>query len=160
MSAVKEDFPDHAMSLLGQVMDGMRRDIHSRTNGPASADLPESARGLRSSQMRLLSLTPPDGMRVTDLARRVGMTKQALGEFADDLETDGLMETVRDPADRRVRILRLTSRGREAMEAGERVIVEVEGAWRERVGATAWDQLRKSLRIAVWRGSDDGHTEG
>ena len=33
-------------------------------------------------------------MRVTDLADRVGMTKQALGEFANELERHGLMETV------------------------------------------------------------------
>ena len=50
-------------------------------------------------------------MRVTDLADRVGMTKQALGEFANDLEERGLLETVRDPADRRVRILRPTGAG-------------------------------------------------
>ena len=67
--------------------------------------------GLRTSQLRMLSMTPADGMRVTDLAERVGMTKQALGEFANELEEQGMLESVRDPADRRVRIVRPTRRG-------------------------------------------------
>ena len=96
MTSVKDDLPDHALALLGYVMDGMRRDLHARSAAGAGA-----ATGLRSSQLRLLSLTPVDGMRVTDLAERVGMTKQALGEFANALEDRGLMESVRDDQDRR-----------------------------------------------------------
>ena len=78
---------------------------------------------------------------MTDLAERVGMTKQALGEFANALEERGLLESVRDPADRRVRILRLTDDGRVAVAASERVIAEVEqdgASW----WAEAWDALR------------------
>lgn len=149
MSQVKGDVPDHTLSLLGQVMDGLRRDVHARTEGPAAADLPAPARGLRSSQLRLLSLTPAEGMRVTDLAERVGMTKQALGEFANALEERGLLESVRDAADRRVRILRLTDDGRVAVEASERVIADVEQRWRDLVGAEAWGRLRDDLRLVV-----------
>ena len=149
MTSVNGDLPDHTMSLLGQVLDGLRRDVLVRTTGPAAEALPRPARGLRSSQVRLLSLTPTEGMRVTDLAERVGMTKQALGEFADALERRGLMESVRDPSDRRVRILRLTAEGHEAVTASERVIAEVEQEWRARVGSAAWDALREGLRAAV-----------
>ena len=102
MTEVKEEMPDHILALLGYVLEGFRRDLSETLHGRA---------GLRPSQLRLLSLTPADGMRVTDLAERVGMTKQALGEFANDLEERGLMESVRDPDDRRVRILRPTRRG-------------------------------------------------
>jgi hypothetical protein len=45
-----------------------------------------AAMGLCPSHLRLLSLTPVEGMRVTDLAARVGMTKQALGEFVATLQ--------------------------------------------------------------------------
>jgi hypothetical protein len=50
------------------------------------------------AQLRLLSLTPPEGIRVTDLASRLRMTKQALGEFAHALEAKGLLESVGDHA--------------------------------------------------------------
>ena len=145
MTSVKDDFPDHVLALLGLVMDGLRRDLVEATTGPAAKRVPAAARGLRPSQIRLLSLTPSEGMRVTDLAERVGMTKQALGEFANDLERQGLLETVRDPADRRVRILRPTRRGRQAVVASESLIGSIEAQWRERLGPRKWDQLRRLL---------------
>ncbi|GAA1477494.1 hypothetical protein GCM10009623_19400 [Nocardioides aestuarii] len=137
------DYPDHVVALLGRVLDGFRRDM--RTAARDGGGGPEAIQGLRSSQVRLLSLTPPEGMRVTDLAERVGMTKQALGEFANDLEWLGHLESVRDPADRRVRILRPTSRGLEAVAASNEVIAAVEEEWRERLGTRKWEQLRRLL---------------
>ena len=127
MTDVKGDYPDHVLALLGLTMEAFRRELH------------EAGTGLRSSQLRLLSLTPVEGMRVTDLAERVGMTKQALGEFANVLEERGLLESVRDPADGRVRILRPTRRGRTAVAAGERAIATIEAEWRDRLGPRKWD---------------------
>ncbi len=147
MTGVKDDLPDHILALLGQVMDGFRRDLHA-TNQKAGGKQ-AVLRGLRSSQLRLLSMTPADGMRVTDLAERVGMTKQALGEFANDLEERGLLETVRDPSDKRVRIVRPTRRGLQAINAGEAVITGLEREWRRRLGARKWDQLRTLLSEAA-----------
>ncbi|MFY0408232.1 MarR family winged helix-turn-helix transcriptional regulator [Solicola sp. PLA-1-18] len=136
MISVKDDLPDHILALLGYALDGLRRDVERRGAGLG---------GLRSSQVRLMSLTPVEGMRVTDLAERVGMTKQALGEFANTLEEQGLLETVRDEKDRRARILRPTARGRRAVESSEAVIAEVEDAWRARLGEREWDALREAL---------------
>ena len=144
MTSVKDDLPDHALALLGYVMDGMRRDLVARSAAGAGA-----ATGLRASQLRLLSLTPVDGMRVTDLADRVGMTKQALGEFANALEEQGLMESVRDDRDRRIRILRPTEQGRRAVADGDALIGEVEADWRRRLGARRWDDLRALLLAAA-----------
>jgi DNA-binding MarR family transcriptional regulator len=146
MTPVNDSGPEHILALLGSVMDGLRRDYLEELRLGADAGSP--AAGLRSSQLRLLSMTPTDGLRVTDLAERVGMTKQALGEFANALETLGLLESVRDPADRRVRILRPTARGRECARAGERAIATVEQRWRRRMGAQAWDDLREGLVAA------------
>ncbi len=152
MTLVKGDPPDHMLALLGRVMDGFRRDLHA-TNQAAEGKA-AVLRGLRSSQLRLLSMTPTDGMRVTDLAERVGMTKQALGEFANELERQGLLESVRDPADRRVRILRPTRKGLQAVDAGEAVIADLERRWRRRLGARKWDQLRTLLSEAAAAGPD------
>jgi DNA-binding MarR family transcriptional regulator len=146
MTAVKDDsppYPDHVLALLGLVMEGFQRELREEVRRVGGT--PEVPQGLRSSQLRLLSLTPTDGMRVTDLAKRVGMTKQALGEFATVLEEQGLLESVRDPADKRVRILRPTRRGRQAVAASERMIAAVEAQWRDRLGARKWDQLRSLL---------------
>lgn len=145
MSTVKDDLPDHVLALLDRMMGEFRNELLEATTGEGAETLAPALRGLRSSQMRLLSLTPPEGMRVTDLADRVGMTKQALGEFADVLEEKGLLETVRDPADRRVRILRPTPRGLEAVAASRALIDRIERRWRRRLGAAKWDQLKRLL---------------
>ena len=136
MTDVKDDLPDHVLALLGRVLDSFRREL-ART-GPHPS-------GLRSSQLRLLSMTPAEGTRVTDLAVRVGMTKQALGEFATVLEEQGLMESLRDPTDKRVRILRPTPRGAKAVAEAEQTIEALEAQWRERLGARKWDRLRALL---------------
>ena len=147
--------PDHVMALLGYAMDGFRRELVQRMRATA----PEGRAALRPSQIRLLSLTPREGMRVTDLADRLGMTKQSLGELATVLERDGMLESVRDPGDRRVRILRPTPAGLEAVAAGERVIAEVEAEWRRRVGADRWDLLRDILGdVARLHRSSEGHS--
>jgi DNA-binding MarR family transcriptional regulator len=143
MTEVKGDYPDHIVSLFGLVMDAVRRELSAEMGRTA----PAAVRGLRSSQVRLLSLTPREGMRVTDLAERVGMTKQALGEFANDLEERGLIESLRDPHDRRVRILRPTRRGLAAVAAADEVIGRLEDRWRERLGPREWQRLRRSLTI-------------
>lgn len=140
MTSVKDELPDHLMALLGYALDALRRDLTAR-----SARSPGAARGLRSSQLRLLALTPTAGMRLTDLAERVGMTKQALGEFANVLEEKGMLETVRAEHDRRVRILRPTAKGRRAVAASAALIREVEQDWRARLGDRQWRQLRESL---------------
>jgi DNA-binding MarR family transcriptional regulator len=147
MTAVKGGHPDHVMSLLGLVLQGVRHEMAevAAECGPGGL---WAAEGLRTSQLRLLSLTPDGGLTLTALAERVGMTKQALGEFADDLEGRGLLESVRDPADRRVRILRLTSAGRAAVEAGDELIRVAEARYRDRLGAQQWDRLRDLLLAA------------
>lgn len=141
--------PDHIMALLGNVLDGLRRDL---VDAIVAVPDPPVLRELRMSHIRMLSLTPPDGMRVSDLADRIGMTKQALGEFATTLERLGLVESVRDPADRRVRIVRPTPLGLRVADTGATLIGELETAWRERVGARDWDRLRQLLVTVEARG--------
>jgi DNA-binding MarR family transcriptional regulator len=149
MTAVNDPTPDHLLALAGAVLQRFREDMAELMQQPAMRRRAAVARGLRSSQIRLLSMTPAAGMRVTDLAERVGMSKQALGEFANELETRGLMESVRDPADRRVRIVRPTPLGRRAVAQAEAVIAAVEQQWRERLGEQRWTELRTLLREAA-----------
>ena len=100
---------------------------------------------LRPSQLRLLSLTPPDGMRVTDLAARVGMTKQALGEFVATLQDAGLVEVTVDQRDRRVRLVRPTPAGQELQQVIESAIAEIERRWAAEVGPERWATFREVL---------------
>lgn len=136
------DFPDHVFSALDLALRALRADLDAETSRSAVG---ARLAGLRTSQLRLLSLTPAEGMRVTDLAARVGMTKQALGEFASALEAQGLLESARDPADGRVRLLRPTALGREVAQLSDRTIRTMEARWRDQIGAGRWDAMKQTL---------------
>src|SRR5213079_2867713 len=52
-----------------------------------------------------------EGSRLTDLAARAGMSKQAMGDLVDQCEAWGLVMRVPDDRDRRARVVRFTTVG-------------------------------------------------
>jgi DNA-binding MarR family transcriptional regulator len=86
-----------------------------------------------------------EGTRLTALAERSGLTKQAVGEVVDDLERMGYVERVGDPADGRAKIIRLTERGWEGQRAAQRVFADIERRWAERFGEERVSTLRELL---------------
>jgi DNA-binding MarR family transcriptional regulator len=142
MTSVKDESPEHILNLLGGALEALRDDLLVELT---QRRVPRSARGLRGSQLRLLTLAPTDGIRVTDLAVRLGMTKQALGEFANALEARGLLESVGDVRDKRVRLLRLTRAGRAVASTVSAAIDDIEQRWRSEIGVEEWDRLRSTL---------------
>src|SRR5262249_56257343 len=74
---------------------------------------------------RNLDLT---GTRLTELARRASMSKQAMGELAEQCEALGLIARASDPSDGRARIITFTPFGLEWLEAFH---AAVEAAQRE-----------------------------
>ncbi len=86
-----------------------------------------------------------EGSRLTDLAERSGLTKQAVGEVASDLERLGYVERVADPDDRRAKTIRLTERGWQGQAAAARIFGEIERRWAERYGAERIALLRETL---------------
>ena len=64
-----------------------------------------------------------EGIRMSDLARAVSLTKAGLTAFVDRLEKRGLLERVNDPADRRVIRIKLTEEGRTAFRSAAKVHV-------------------------------------
>ena len=91
-------------------------------------------------------MIPEDGIRITELAAIAGMTKQALGEFVDSMQSDGLVVSERLEIDRRVRQVRRTPKGDEASDLVHTALAGVEDAWRERVGPRRYDAMRKVMQ--------------
>jgi len=88
-----------------------------------------------------------NGSRLTELAERAGLTKQAVGEAATELERLGYVERLPDPKDKRAKIIKLTPSGLDACLTGRRIFAEIEREWAEEFG----DELIASLREAVER---------
>lgn len=90
-----------------------------------------------------------DGMRLTELARLAGMTKQSVGEMVDDLVDRGYVRRIPDPEDRRAKLICLTDRGVEAQRTGTGLLAELEERWAERFGAEHIAELRELLEEIV-----------
>jgi len=100
---------------------------------------------LRASHYRLLSMIPDDGARITDLAEIAAMTKQALGQFVDYLQSRGYVESVRSEQDRRVRLVRRTAKGTAARDTALAAIARVEQMWRSELGDERYEALCDAL---------------
>jgi DNA-binding MarR family transcriptional regulator len=100
---------------------------------------------MRPSHLRLLSMVPREGIRLTDLAQRAGMTKQALGEFVAALENAGYVDLRVDPGDRRARLAQLTPAGVRQRAATDAAIVAAEKEWEDRIGTRRWAAFREVL---------------
>jgi DNA-binding MarR family transcriptional regulator len=84
-----------------------------------------------------------EGSRLTDLADRSGLTKQAVGEAVAELELLGYLERVPDPEDGRAKIIKLTPRGVDAARMGRRLFAEIENDWAARYGEERVALLRE-----------------
>src|SRR5919106_6789713 len=90
------------------------------------------------------------GSRLTDLAERAGLTKQAVGEAVAELERKGYLERVPDPRDGRAKVIKLTERGHDACLTGRRLFAEIEREWAEQLGEDLMAGLREAAeRIAA-----------
>lgn len=88
-----------------------------------------NARGyprLRATHTTLLSNLDLAGSSVTAAAERAGITKQAMGRLAAELEALGYITVRANPADARVRVLELTAEGRRLMHDSFQVMADLE----------------------------------
>jgi DNA-binding MarR family transcriptional regulator len=141
MTSVNDDSlggADHIAALLGLALRRIRSEILATSE--------EQFPGLRVSHYRLLDLIPPDGARITDLAEVATMTKQGLGQHVDYLQKLGYTESARLPTDRRVRLVRRTPLGDQAVAFTRAAIARVEQSWSTQLGPTRYTHLRQTLQ--------------
>jgi DNA-binding MarR family transcriptional regulator len=84
--------------------------------------------------------------RVSELAEKLGMTAQGASKLVIELERLGYVERRDDPADGRNRIVALTARGHEGIEAGRTARAAITAELRGILGEDAADQLVAGLR--------------
>lgn len=87
----------------------------------------------------------PQGARPSELATRLGMSKQAVNYLLGELERLGYLERRPDPDDLRSKRVALTARGLSAVSVIRGAVGELEGEWGERLGADRFAQLRSLL---------------
>jgi DNA-binding MarR family transcriptional regulator len=82
-----------------------------------------------------------DGVRLTEIADKLGVTKQAIGPLVDDLEREGVVERVDDPDDRRAKRIRWTRKGQRSLLHGLGVLAALETELAREVGKARLAEL-------------------
>jgi DNA-binding MarR family transcriptional regulator len=75
------------------------------------------------------------GSRLTELAQRAGMSKQAMGDLVDQCEAWGLVTREPDPRDARARLVQFTPTGLLWLQAFKEAVAQAEREFRQEVGA-------------------------
>jgi DNA-binding MarR family transcriptional regulator len=85
------------------------------------------------------------GDRLTDLAERAGMSKQAMGDLVDQCAAWGLVRREPDPQDRRARRIVFTATGLDWLSAFQKAIEAAEAEARTELGEDVLTVVRLGL---------------
>lgn len=105
--------------------------------------------GIRPAQSVALIPLAADGLHASDLADRLGVTRQAVAQAVAALERHSYVSRVPNPADARTRIIELTPRGRQALRVMRSNALQLEKDWQETLGQKRFGELRTSLQILL-----------
>ncbi len=108
---------------------------------PDTAHLPR----LSGTQFMTLASLDDGGTSIAELARRVGVTRQAMHQQVGEMEKAALVELVDSPTDRRVKLVKLSLLGRTLDRKAAQAIDALERDLAMRIGTDAMAGLRATL---------------
>jgi DNA-binding MarR family transcriptional regulator len=100
---------------------------------------------LDAPHLNVLQYPGPQGMRPSELAARLRISKQALNYLLGDLERSGYLVREADPDDQRSRRIALTDRGVAVGHVIREAVADTERDWSAQLGADRFDELRTLL---------------
>src|SRR5919109_3603648 len=98
-----------------------------------------------AAHLAVFQYPSPRGVRVTALAERAGMSRQAITYLIRELEGKGYLERRPDPSDRRATLVHLTERGEAAVRTIRASVKGLEQEWESELGSTRFAQFRGTL---------------
>ena len=134
-----------------------------RLNGRllASGDALVADLGLTSARWQVIGAMAlsPVPLSVAQIARNMGLTRQAVQRLANEMEADGLMRFATNPHHQRAKLVLLTAAGKSAFAAA----MKRQGAWASDLGAgldprkvAAAVATLRSVRQRLENGTDNG----
>ena len=100
---------------------------------------------LRPAHATLFPHIDLGGTRLTVLAQRIGISKQAVGQLVAELEAMGSLERIPDPSDGRAKLIRFSEAGKMGLFQGLAVLAELEADLRGKIGNRHMDRLHEAL---------------
>src|SRR3954454_815536 len=113
----------------------------------SAAEHANAGRGssLARSHALVFSHLDGNGTRPAEIARRAGITHQAVGQTVAQMKDLGLVKLAPDPGNRRARLVQPTAKGRKALERSGTGSAAPEKVLARRIGATRVKSLREAL---------------
>lgn len=100
---------------------------------------------LRASHTALFPHLTSEGTRGADLAKKLGVTKQAISQLVAELEYWGVVEQVEDPKDGRAKLVRFTPQGEQGLLQGLAVLGSLEAELGDKIGKRRMQELHTAL---------------
>lgn len=105
--------------------------------------------GIRPAQSFALIPLASGGLHASDLAERLGVSRQAIAQAITSLERHRYVTRAPDPVDARARIIELTARGQQALRVMRSSAVELEKRWQQILGQRRLAELRNILQTLL-----------
>jgi DNA-binding MarR family transcriptional regulator len=117
----------------------------------ASLEPTLATHGITSSTFQLLSAVQAagDGQTQRQIADRLGIAPASLSEALTSAEKAGLVERRLSASDRRARVLSLTKRGRQVLEAAVAALGEIERRAAQDLSRLEQDGLERTLQRMI-----------
>ena len=100
---------------------------------------------IRQAHASLIRHIDIDGSRLTEVAHRAGLHKQAAGQLTTEVEALGYIRRVADPTDRRASLVKFTSKGRALLGALPKIHKETHDALAKIIGTKGIGSLMELL---------------
>ena len=143
-----DDGPPYVGARLRQCLEH----VHARLE----ADLKSAGfMDLQPAHFAVLTFPPPEGLRPSDLARRIRMSRQATNHIIGQLEGLGYLERRADRKGERRRIYP-TQRAWEMVKVIHSTLLEIQAQWAAEIGQEGFGEFMTTLRRLAARGCETG----
>ena len=125
--------------LLRQPLQALAAEVNQLMVADGFADL-------RPAHSAVFMGVGSEGVRISELAERAGMTKQSMGALVGYLEQRGYVSVTPDPRDGRAKIVRRTKKGMDSQGPARRNVARVQDRWSRLLSAGEMEELVRLLR--------------
>jgi DNA-binding MarR family transcriptional regulator len=100
---------------------------------------------LRPAHTSLLPHITFEGVRLTELAHKLGVTKQAVSQLVATMADMGVVEYAPDPSDARAKLVRFTAKGAQSIAQGLTLLRTIEAEIESEIGTRTMGDLKRGL---------------
>jgi DNA-binding MarR family transcriptional regulator len=143
-----DDGPPYVGALLRQCLEHVRARMEADIRAAGFTDL-------QPAHFSVFTFPPPEGMRPSDLARRIRMSRQATNHIISQLEARGYLERQARQEGGRRRIY-FTQRTWEVVKVIHASLLQIQAEWAAEIGPERFRDFMATLRRFAERGCRAG----